>query len=100
MRAIFAAEPTTSPMISVGGTAIKNFKKDFTVDGETITIDFITMNCVEKQLYQLYIPYNDGTVRVHVQRNENGDFKIMGDNVCPAKFLPLEAAFDEAIKNY
>ncbi len=45
-------------MISVGGTAIKNFKKDFTVDGETITIDFITMNSVEKQLYQLYLPYN------------------------------------------
>lgn len=87
-------------MISVGGTAIKNFKKDFTVDGETITIDFITMNSVEKQLYQLYIPYNGSTVRVHVQRDEQGDFRIVGEGVCPAKFLPLEAEFDAAIKNY
>lgn len=87
-------------MISVGGTAITNFKKDFTVNGQTITIDFVTMNCVEKQLYQAYIPHNGSTVRIHIQRNANGDFKIMGDNVCPPEYLPLEAEFDAAIKSY
>lgn len=87
-------------MISVGGTAITNFKQDFDLDGEMIPVEFITMNCVEKQLYQLYVPHEGKTIRFHMQRNANGDFKIMGEGVCPAKFLPLEAQFDAAIKNY
>jgi hypothetical protein len=87
-------------MISVGGTAIKNFRKDFTLDGEIIPVEFVTMNCVEKQLYQLYFPHEGKTIRIHMQRNEKGDFRIMGEGVCPPKFLPLEAEFDAAIKNY
>ncbi len=87
-------------MISVGGTTIKNFKQDFTIEGEVIPVEFITMNCVEKQLYQLWIPYNGNKIRIHVQKNNQGDFKIIGDNVCPPKFQVLEAQFDAAIKNY
>lgn len=87
-------------MISVGGKKIENFRKEFIVDGETFPAEFITMNCVTKQLYQVFIPYNGKKVRFHVQLNDKGDFKIVGNNVCPNKFLPLEAEFDAAIKHY
>lgn len=87
-------------MISVGGVAIGNFKKDFSLDGEVLPVEFVTMNCVEKQLYQLYFPHEGKTIRIHMQRDQNGNFKIMGDKVCPARYLPLEAEFDAAIKSY
>lgn len=87
-------------MISVGGKAIGNFKKDFSLGGAIVPVEFVTMNCVEKQLYQLYFPHEGKTIRVHMQRNVHGDFKIMGDKVCPPEYLPLEAEFDAAIKSY
>ncbi|MGN6420249.1 MAG: hypothetical protein ACTHMC_22265 [Pseudobacter sp.] len=92
-------------MISMGGTAIKNFSKEFDWNGQVIMVEFITMNCVEKQLYQVYLPAlppgpTDKKIRIHMQRDSKGDFKIMGENVCPPEYLGMEAALDEAIKNY
>jgi len=86
-------------MISVGGITIKNFRKEISLNGVPMDVEFVTMNCVEKQLYQVYLPYNGNKIRIHVQRNEQGEFKIMGNGVCPPEYLPLEKAFEEAIRN-
>lgn len=92
-------------MISIGGTAIKNFKQEFSWNGEIIMVEFVTMNCVEKQLYQVYLPSlakeeKEKKIRIHMQRNAAGDFKIVGEGVCPAAYMELEATFDEAIRIY
>ncbi len=39
-------------------------------------------------------------IRIHMQRNADGDFKIMGEGVCPKEYMMLEGAFNEAIKTY
>lgn len=94
-------------MISIGGTAITNFNQEFDWNGERIMVEFITMNCVEKQLYQVYLPSlvkeekeKGKKIRIHMQRNADGDFKIMGEGVCPKEYMMLEGAFNEAIKTY
>jgi len=67
------------------------------VDGESVTVKFITMSCVHKQLYQVYVPHEGKEVRFHIQKNAAGEFKIVGKGVCPDRYVPLEEAFAEAI---
>ncbi|WP_298711458.1 hypothetical protein [Chitinophaga sp.] len=84
-------------MSSLGWKLIRSFDKDFEVNGETVRVRFVTMNCVHKQLYQVYVPWEGREARFHIQQNEAGAFKIVGRNVCPPPYIPLEAAFEQAI---
>ncbi|WP_428331391.1 hypothetical protein [Mucilaginibacter sp.] len=71
----------------------KNFKIDF----EGAEFEFISMNRVRLQLYQVYV--NDGAARkrFHMQINEEGKFYIADKPACPPAFLPLEETLSEAI---
>lgn len=84
-------------MSSLGWKLVRSFEKGFIVDGENVLIRFITMSCLHKQLYQVYAPFEGKTVRFHIQKNEEGVFKIVSSGACPPLYLPLEAAFEEAI---
>ncbi len=84
-------------MSSLGWKLIRSFEKEFEVNGEVVRMRFVTMNCVHKQLYQIYAPYEGKEVRFHIQKNNDGVFKIVGRGVCPPAFVPLEAAFEQAI---
>ncbi|WP_343701460.1 hypothetical protein [Chitinophaga sp.] len=85
-------------MSSLGWKLVRNFEQNFIVEGQEVTVKFVTMSCVHKQLYQVYVPYNGKTVRFHIQKNEAGEFKIVGSGVCPPPYLPLEADFAAAIE--
>ncbi|MGX5817665.1 hypothetical protein ACWKWU_05685 [Chitinophaga lutea] len=85
-------------MSSLGWKLVRNFEKEFNVEGEPVRVKFVTMNCVHKQLYQVLVPYNGKEVRFHMQRDEQGVFRIVGRGVCPEPYVPLEAEFAEAIE--
>ncbi|WP_109696748.1 hypothetical protein [Chitinophaga deserti] len=84
-------------MSSLGWKLIRSFNKEFEVGGEMVTVRFVTMNCVHKQLYQIYVPHEGKTARFHIQENAAGEFKIVGKNTCPPQYVPLESAFAQAI---
>ncbi|RPE05476.1 hypothetical protein EGT74_24130 [Chitinophaga lutea] len=85
-------------MSSLGWKLIRNFEKDFIVDSEQVRIKFVTMSCVHKQLYQVYVPFQGRTVRFHIQKDTEGQFKIVGKGVCPPPYVPLEEEFAAAIE--
>lgn len=84
-------------MSSLGWKLVRSFDKDFEVNGETVRVRFVTMNCVHKQLYQVYVPFEGKEVRFHIQQNAAGEFKIVGRGVCPPPFAALEKEFEQAI---
>lgn len=84
-------------MSSLGWKLVRSFEKGFVVDGENVVVRFITMSCLHKQLYQVYVPFEGKTVRFHIQKNEEGAFRIVRSGACPQRYLPLEDAFEEAI---
>ncbi|WP_126248202.1 hypothetical protein [Chitinophaga rhizosphaerae] len=84
-------------MSSLGWKLIRSFDKDFEVNGEPVRVRFVTMNCVHKQLYQVYVLHEGREVRFHIQKNAAGEFRIVGRGICPPQYVPLEAAFAEAI---
>lgn len=84
-------------MSSLGWKLIRSFEKDIEVNGESVHFRFVTMNCVHKQLYQVYAPFEGREARFHIQQNAAGEFKIVGRGVCPPPFVPLESVFAQAI---
>jgi hypothetical protein len=62
-----------------------------------VPFEFITMNGVRLQLYQVYVLYNGQKVRFHMQIREDGNFYITDKHACPAEYHELEGAFSEAI---
>lgn len=84
-------------MSSIGWILIKRFSKVFTVDGQEVNFDFLPMNVRVKQLYQVYAQYEGAQIRFHLQINNEGEFRIMDTNACPAPYRSLEAEFSAAI---
>lgn len=69
------------------------------LDGNEIEVNFHPINTIEKQLYQVYIPIDSKPYRIHMQKSEDGTFKIALKNQVPQNIRELEAAFEQAIIN-
>jgi len=71
--------------------------QNFEIELDGAKFRFLTMNRVRLQLYQVYVSHEGKEVRFHVQADDNGNFKIMGEHVCPEEFTHLESTFNDAI---
>ncbi|MEZ2338768.1 hypothetical protein AB6735_24170 [Mucilaginibacter sp. RCC_168] len=71
---------------------------NFTIELDGVNFRFHTMNRVRLQLYQIYVQHEGKELRFHMQADEAGEFKIVGDHVCPETYLHLESTFSDAIK--
>ena len=83
----------------MGIRKLTRFRKQFRFDGKEVDIDFHPVNTIEKQLYQIYIPVEGKPYRIHMQKNEDGSFRIALKDQVPANISELESAFEEAIIN-
>jgi hypothetical protein len=72
--------------------------QNFDIDLDNVNFRFLTMNRVQLQLFQVYAPHSGKTERFHMQADAEGIFKIMGSDVCPEAYLPLESTFNDAIQ--
>ena len=72
---------------------INNFKIDF----EGAEFEFLTMNSLKLQLFQVYVMDEGKKTRFHMQVAEDGKFYIAGKQACPEVYLPLESTFSDAI---
>jgi len=50
------------------------------------------------QLYQVYVQHEGKERRFHMQADDQGKFRIMGEQICPPTFTHLESTFIDAIK--
>ena len=64
-----------------------------------VEVDFHPVNAIEKQLYHVYIPVDNKPYRVHMQKDEDGSFRIPMKERVPKNIIELESAFEEAIIN-
>lgn len=72
--------------------------QNFNIELDGINFRFLTMNRVQLQLFQVYVPHNGKTQRFHMQAQPDGVFKIVGNDVCPKEYLHLESTFNDAIQ--
>ena len=70
-----------------------NFKIDL-IEG---SFEFITMNRVTLQLFQVYVMHENKRCRFHMQLNDSGVFYITNKQVCPEIFYGLESTLSDAI---
>ena len=78
---------------------LTRFKKQIMFDGKMVEVDFHPVNAIEKQLYHVYIPVDNKPFRVHMQKSEDGSFRIPMKERVPKNIIELESAFEEAIIN-
>lgn len=78
---------------------LKRFRKQIMFDGKLTDVDFHPVNAIEKQLYHVYIPVDNKPYRVHMQKTEDGSFKIPMKERVIKNVCDLESAFAEAIIN-
>lgn len=64
-----------------------------------VEVDFHPVNAIEKQLYHVYIPVDNKPYRVHMQKTEDGSFRMPMKERVPNNICELESAFEEAIIN-
>jgi hypothetical protein len=83
----------------MGIRKLTRFRKQFSLDGKEVEIDFHPINAIEKQLYQIYIPVDGKPYRIHMQKSEDGSFRIVQKETVPANIRELESAFEQAIIN-
>lgn len=83
----------------MGIRKLTRFRKQLRFDGKEVDIDFHPVNTIEKQLYQIYIPVEGKPYRIHMQKSEDGSFRIALKDQVPANIRELESAFEEAIIN-
>lgn len=76
---------------------IKKFTFSVQVEEQEVTFDMHPVNTREKQLYQVYVPYNNAQVRFHMQATDGINFKITDRNICPPAYLQLEQQLSDAI---
>lgn len=81
----------------MGTRKLVRFKKSFNLEGKTIEVDFYPVNSIEKQLYQVYIPVDGKFYRIHMQKDNNGSFKIALPDQVPGPIKKLESSFEQAI---
>ena len=74
--------------------------KNFKVEAEGAEFNFITMHVREVRLFQVYVQHEGATHRFHMQKNEEGDFKITDKDHCPAQYHIAEDLLNKAIKIY
>ena len=72
---------------------INNFKIDF----EGAEFEFLTMNSLKLQLFQVYVLHEGKKVRFHMQIADDGKFYIAAKHACPEMYLPLESTLSDAI---
>jgi hypothetical protein len=72
---------------------INNFKIDF----EGAEFEFLTMNAIKLQLFQVYVQHEGKRTRFHMQVNDEGVFYITDKNSCPEIYHPLEKTLSDAI---
>jgi hypothetical protein len=70
---------------------------NFTIELSGAKFEFINMNRVRLQLFQVYVMHEDRKARFHMQINEAGTFYITDKPVCPAIYHDLESTFSDAI---
>jgi hypothetical protein len=83
----------------MGIRKLTRFNRKFTFDGKEVEVNFHPVNTIEKQLYQIYIPVDGKPYRIHMQKSEDGSFKIALKDQVPKNIKELEAAFEQAILN-
>lgn len=83
----------------MGIRKLNRFKAKVMFDGKEVDVDFHPVNTIEKQLYQVYIPVNDKPFRIHMQKSEDGSFKIALRDQMPNNIKELESVFEQAIIN-
>jgi hypothetical protein len=62
--------------------------------------EFISMNRVRPQLYQVYVHHEGKRRRFHLQIEEDGNFHMKDRSACPEIYLALETTMSDAIKQY
>ena len=83
----------------MGIRKLTRFKAQFELEGKKIEVDFHPVNTIQKQLYQVYIPIDNKPYRIHIQKKEDGTFRIALKDQVPQIIRQLESAFEEAIIN-
>jgi hypothetical protein len=78
---------------------LTRFSKQIMFEGKLVDVDFHPVNAIEKQLYHVYIPLDNKPYRVHMQKCEDGSFRIPMKERVPENICELESAFEEAIIN-
>jgi hypothetical protein len=72
--------------------------QNFTIELDGAVFEFITMNRVRLQLYQVYVNHEGKRARFHTQIEEGGGFHIKDKIACPEVYHSLEVAMSDAIK--
>ncbi|OOQ60353.1 hypothetical protein BC343_25355 [Mucilaginibacter pedocola] len=73
--------------------------KNFVLEVEGTTFQFISMNRRRVQLFQVHGVVDDKAIRFHMQINEaSGDLKITEPSQCPEQYRGAEKLFSDAIK--
>jgi len=70
---------------------------NFNIELSEGTFEFITMQRVKLQLFQVYVQHEGKKKRFHMQLNEAGTFYITDKSVCPEIFHKLENTLSDAI---
>jgi hypothetical protein len=75
--------------------------KNFEIEAEGTTFQFVSMNRRRIQLFQVYVMHDNQQARFHMQLNEDtGDFYITDKGQCPEIYLKAEEILGNAIKIY
>ena len=65
---------------------ITNFSKNL----NGVKFEFLTMNIVRLQLFQVLVLHENRKIHFHMQRNGEGNFYITNKDKCPEAYLLLE----------
>ena len=83
----------------MGIRKLTRFKAKVMFDGKEVEVDVHPINTIQKQLYQIYIPIDSKPYRIHMQKCDDGSFKIALRDQFPSNIRQLEYALEEAIIN-
>lgn len=71
--------------------------QNFAIDLSGANFEFISMNRVKLQLFQVRVQNDGKNHRFHMQLNDTGTFYITDKQTCPEIFHDLESAFSDAV---
>jgi hypothetical protein len=69
---------------------------NFNIELSNTSFEFITMNRVWLQLYQVHVLNEGKKARFHMQINDKDHFVIVDKASCPDQFQNLETTFSDA----
>lgn len=78
---------------------VARFNKTFIIDEKEVEVEFHPVNVVVKKLYQVYIPLGGKLLRIHMQKESNGQFIMANKDQLPQNIIDMESAFGSAIIN-